>query len=223
MNPNRMLLDQIPLMTRKRLFDLGKLHHYKKGQVIFREQEEVQHIYFVVEGYAALYRNSKQGEEKVIFICAPSEVLNEVILERPVASISARALNELTLLRVKRSDLYDLMRTDSELGWMLFCSLSQKTRRLYHQSTNFHGNYTLEARLASKIWKLMRDHGYRNAQGTVLRFDVSVTFLASLVGAKRESVSRILSVWKREGIVIHKDSRLIVPDVELLKNMTNHC
>lgn len=219
MNPNRLVLDQIPLITRKRLFDIGKLQSYKKGEVIFRQQEEVQHVYFIVEGYVALYRNSKQGEEKVIFLCAPSEVLNEVILEKAVSSISARALNAVVLLKVKRQDLYDLVMEESELAIMLFKSLSQKNRRLYHQATNSHGNYSLEARLASKIWKLMRDHGYASSKGMVLRFDVSVTFLASLIGAKRESVSRVMSSWKKEGIVIHKDSRLIVPDMKYLSNL----
>lgn len=219
MNPNRLVLDHIPLTVRKRLFDIGKLQVYKKGATIFRVQEEVQHIYFVVEGYVSLFRDSKQGEKKVIFICAPSEVLNEVILERPVSSITAKALTETTLLKVKRQDLSQLMKEEYELSTMMFKSLSQKTRRLYHQATNFHGNYSLEARLASKVWKLMKDHGYQCSMGTMLRFDVSVTFLANLLGAKRESVSRILSVWKKEGIIIHKDNRLIVPDMQVLSDM----
>ena len=112
------------------------------------------------------------------------------------------------------------MADNTELSREIFDSLARKTRRLYHQVGNANGTYPIEKRLAAKIWKLARDYGNFTPEGVQISFELTVTFLANMLGAKRETVSRIISSWKKDEIVIHENGFLTVIDMKNLKEIS---
>ena len=201
----RGLLNLLSEKSRKELLDVGKVITLRKGEILFAEREEVKCMYIILDGFVALYRNSRYGEIKIIFICTNGEVLNEVVLQDKKTSICTKALADTQLLCVHRSELYKLMADNTELSRKIFDSLARKTRRLYHQVGNANGTYPIEKRLAAKIW---------------ISFELTVTFLANMLGAKRETVSRIISSWKKDEIVIHENGFLTVIDMKSLKEIS---
>ncbi|MBP3261564.1 Crp/Fnr family transcriptional regulator [Pseudobutyrivibrio sp.] len=216
----RGLLNLLSEKSRKELLDVGKVITLRKGEILFAEREEVKCMYIILDGFVALYRNSRYGEIKIIFICTNGEVLNEVVLQDKKTSICTKALADTQLLCVHRSELYKLMADNTELSREIFDSLARKTRRLYHQVGNANGTYPIEKRLAAKIWKLARDYGNFTPEGVQISFELTVTFLASMLGAKRETVSRIISSWKKDEIVIHENGFLTVIDMKSLKEIS---
>ena len=80
----RGLLNLLSEKSRKELLDVGKVITLKKGEILFAEREEVKCMYIILDGFVALYRNSRYGEIKIIFICTNGEVLNEVVLQDKV-------------------------------------------------------------------------------------------------------------------------------------------
>lgn len=209
----------MPEHCRKKIMSSGVVEKIKKGNIIYGEREEVQSIYFVLDGFVSLYRNSRYGEVKIIFICASGEMLNEVVLEKEKTSVAAKALSEVSLLCISRKEFHELLRDDFDLVKAVFESISRKTRRLFHQAGNANGTYPLEKHLASKIWKLARDYGKDTPRGKEIEFEVTVTLLANMLGAKRESVSRAVSKMKKEGYIIHENGLLTVPSIERIRTL----
>lgn len=209
----------MPEQSRQRVLSAGVVENIKKGEVIYGEREEIQSIYFVLDGFLSLYRNSRYGEIRIIFICAEGEMLNEVVLENEKTSVAAKAISDVTLLRIPREEFHKLLQEDFELVKVVFGSISKKTRRLFHQIGNTNGTYPLEKRLAAKIWKLARDYGKDTPNGKEIEFEVTVTLLANMLGAKRESVSRAVSKMKKEGYVIHDNGILTVPSIEKIRTL----
>lgn len=212
----RSILSLLPEETKCRLFQLGKIDTAPKGTLLFDELTELPDILFLLEGYVCLYRSSYQGESRVIFVCSEGEVLNEVCIEQEKTSVAARTLSDVTLLRVPRLQAEALMEQDSAFARLLFRSLAQKTRRLYHKVGNATGSYTLKNRMAAAIRKLARDYGTDTPQGRTVNFEITVNFLSAYMGAKRETVSRALSEMKKAGLIHHENGRLTVPDVRML-------
>ncbi|MCR5415821.1 MAG: Crp/Fnr family transcriptional regulator [Pseudobutyrivibrio sp.] len=215
----RSLFNLISEKSKESLMNAGNVVTLKKGEVLFSEREDVKSMYIVLDGYMSLYRNSRYGEIKIIFICTNGEVINEVVLQDEKTSICAKALKDTKLLVIHRSELFKLLEQDHELTMQLYESLARKTRRLYHQVGNANGTYPLEKRLAAKIWKLARDYGENNASGKTICFETTVTFLANMLGAKRETVSRLVSQLKKEGIISHESGFLTVLDMARLKEV----
>ncbi|MCR5581473.1 MAG: Crp/Fnr family transcriptional regulator [Pseudobutyrivibrio sp.] len=216
----RSLLKLISEESKNRLFEAGNIVQLKKGEVLFSEREEVKSMYIVVDGYVSLYRNSRYGEIKIIFICTAGEVLNEVVLQDEKTSICIKALADTKLLAIHRSKLSEVLADDHDLTIHIYDSLAMKTRRLYHQVGNANGTYPLEKRLAAKVWKLARDYGRDVEEGKLISFETTVTFLANMLGAKRETVSRIISQLKKQGVVNHENGFLTVLDMKVLKDIS---
>ena len=216
----RGLLNLLSEKSRSALYEAGNIITIKKGENLFMEREEVKCLYIVLDGFVALYRNSRYGEIKVIFICTDGEALNEVVMQDEKTSICAKALSDTKLLCIHRSRLQECLGENVELYREIFNSLARKTRRLYHQIGNSNGTYPMEKRLAAKLWKLARDYGKDISEGKQIGFELTVTFLANMLGAKRETISRIISAWKKEGVVSHENGFITVTDMDRLKSIS---
>lgn len=216
----RGLLNLLSEKSRSALYEAGNIITIKKGETLFMEREEVKCMYIVLDGFVTLYRNSRYGEIKVIFICTDGEALNEVVMQDEKTSICAKALSDTKLLCIHRSRLQECLGENVELYREIFNSLARKTRRLYHQVGNSNGTYPMEKRLAAKLWKLARDYGKDTSDGKQIGFELTVTFLANMLGAKRETISRIISAWKKDGVVSHENGFITVADMDCLKSIS---
>lgn len=222
MNENikdRGIFSKISEKTRESLMSAGNVITLKKGEELFGERQEVKSLYIVLDGYMSLYRNSRYGEIKIIFICTDGEILNEVVLQDEKTSICTRALSDTKLLVIHRNEMFKILEQDHNLTITIYESLAMKTRRLYHQVGNANGTYPLEKRLAAKIWKLSRDYGVKTDEGTQIAFETTVTFLANMLGAKRETISRLISQMKKDGVIQHENGFLTVLDRARLKEI----
>ena len=52
--------------------------------------------------------------------------------------------------------------------------------------------------------------------GTLIDFDLSITYLAELLGSKRETVSRLVKQLSEAGLVEYRKNHFFIPDREKL-------
>lgn len=192
---------------------------YKKGEILFRDKEKVHVFYFLLSGYVSLYKISNNHEKKVIFICKAGDMLNEVMIQKEYASIYAESLSECTVLAIEKKKLRSLMAKDYQLAEAMMESMATKIRRLYRQLKNTPNSVRLDHQLASKIWKLGRDFGVETEQGIEIQFDVTISFLAEMLGTKRETVSRQFRKLSELQIVSLNRRKLRIMDLERLEEL----
>ena len=209
------ILEQASPATKAKILSCAHLKKVQEGEILFREREPVEMILFLVTGFAALYRHNHQGDRKIIFVYGSGEILNEVILENAIASISGQALSESYLLMISRNHFLELL-DDAAFSRIVMCSEAKKIRRLYRQLANTTNMSRLEQQVAAKLWKLGRDFGEECEEGIRVQFELSITFLADMIGAKRESVSRTIKVLKEENLLEIEKGYFIIKDMELL-------
>jgi CRP-like cAMP-binding protein len=194
----------------------GTLRQYQKGEHIFFEKDPAEQFYFLADGFAALYKLNSNGEKRGIFIYGAGASLNEVILDKKPASINCEILKESLVLCLNRDLFMGVCARDFALTKAFMESMSLKIRRLYHQIKNTSNTIHLDKRIAARLWKLSKDHGLPVKEGVEINFDLSITFLAELLGSQRETVSRKLKPLTDQGLVIMSKNRFIIPDREKL-------
>lgn len=210
------VLQGIKAETITELVSIGRLKSYKKGEILFLDKEDVNAVFFVICGAVSLYKVNNCNERRIIFICGKGAVLNEVILDGKLASMSCEALKDTLAVRFCKKQFMELMGKDTQLMEVVFRSMSTKIRRTYRQISNNSSSFCLNRKIGAKLLKLSRDYGVPTAQGTEINFDLSVTFLAELVGAKRETVSRQLKPLLQSGLICQEKFRFTVADREKL-------
>lgn len=213
------IFQQATLDIKNQAISGGVLKQYKKNELIFREREEVQRIYFVVGGFVVLFRLNCHCDRRILFICGNGELLNEIVLQEPVASNSAQAFEDVLVLSFSRNQFLAMMQSDFAFAKAVFDSGAMKIRRLYHQIANTSNMFLLERQLASKLWKVARDFGIQTQDGIWISFEMPVTFLADMVGSKRESVSRAIRTLKEKGVLAVKKNRYLIPDMDKLQEI----
>lgn len=211
------ILKDIKPESVEKLINSSVVRKYEKNEFIFRERESVNRFYFLVSGYAALYKMNRNDDRKVIFISGSGEMLNEEITESPAATVSCYSLGNVTVLSIARDCFLEVLKIDSGLMNVVLRSSAIKIRRLYRQLGNTSNMMHLEDQISSKLWKLAKDFGVEKDGYIKIDFDMSITFLADMVGAKRESVSRIMKRLGEKNLVKVERNRFLICDADGLK------
>ena len=209
------LFSQISKETLDKLNEICFVRQLKKGEHLFRDKEVINSIYIVKSGKVALYKQSESSQKKVIFILGKDTIVNEVIIDDLPSSINCEAFEKAEVLCFDRVMFLDVMKEDFELSKIIINSLAMKVRRLYRQGKNSIP-IKVEKRVAAKLWKLSRDYGIEIEEGTLIDLNITITYLADMFGAPRETISRALKILNNEGLIINKNKKIIVPDRDRL-------
>lgn len=209
------LFSQVSKNTVFRLKEICFVKELKKGEHLFRDKEVIKSIYVIKSGKVALYKQSESAQKKVIFILGKDAIINEVIIDDLPASINCEAFEKAEILCFDRMKFLDIMKEDFELSKIIINSLAMKVRRLYRQGKNSIP-IKVEKRVAAKLWKLSRDYGIEIEEGTLIDLNITITYLADMFGAPRETISRALKILNNEGLIINKNKKIIVPDRDKL-------
>ena len=201
------IFSQINKDTLDKLNEICFIRKLKKGEHLFRDKELIKSIYIVKTGKVALYKQSESAQKKVIFILGEGTVVNEVIIDD--------SFEKTEVFCFDRNKFLEIMKDDFELSRVIINSLALKVRRLYRQGKNSIP-IKVEKRVAAKLWKLSKDYGIEIEEGTLIDLNITVTYLADMFGAPRETISRSLKILKNEGLIINKNKKIIVPDREKL-------
>lgn len=204
--------------TKNALLSSLQLHKYKKNERIFQEQTQLSCFYFVVTGIVYLCKLNHHNENRVIFLCANGEMLNETVIDGQPSSVCAIALTDTEIIRIPVKRMKHLMCKDHALSEAMMESMALKIRKLYRQMKNTNNSVHLEQQIAAKLWKLARDYGVRTEKGIKIPFELSITFLADMVGSKRETVSRnVKRLLEEELIQLEGKIFYVVDQSELLR------
>lgn len=212
------ILSQASPSSQAEIASFAFIKKYEKGQHIFYDQEEVSCLYILLEGIASLYKTNSLGEKKVIFIYGPGNLLNELMRQELPAPINCEVREDAQVLVLPKVRLWHVMERDGALTLAVMDAMSLKIRRLYRQLKNTTNALSGEKRLAAKIYKLARDYGVETEQGIRIEMNLSITYLAEMVGSKRETVSRQMKRLAELNLLRMEKNRVVVPDLKRLSN-----
>ncbi|WP_346936460.1 Crp/Fnr family transcriptional regulator [Clostridium sp.] len=202
--------------TLRKLSNIIRVNRYEKAKVLFRDKDIVDNIYIVLKGKASLYKFNEKGQKKVIFILGEGDFINEVILQNSTASINCETIEDSQIMHCNTVELLQVMEDNFGLTKIVLYSLSLKVRRMYRQFKNTTGVLSMGKRVASKLWKLGRDYGVPLDNGILIDMEISITYLADLFGAQRETISRACKELSELGLIQYSNKKFIIKNEEKL-------
>ena len=206
------LLNDISPELSESLVKAGKIIEYPKGKILMRQREPVDAVYFQLSGKSMIYNMTHHGKRKILFICGKGTLLNENIFNNYNASVYCEMLEKSKMLVISVSDMNKLMEQNYALVKAIIEAQEKKIWRLGHQLKNTNSSIYLEKKLAAKLWKLSRDFGIDTEEGREIDINLSVTFLADMLGVSRETTSRVFATLVGLGLVKQNKKRIIILD-----------
>ncbi|WP_322627302.1 Crp/Fnr family transcriptional regulator [Aedoeadaptatus coxii] len=180
--------------------------------LLFREGDILDSIYMVESGQYAMFKLSSTGDQRVIFTLGPGEILNYPERRPYPISIACRVIRGGIVYKLEQKTLFEAIEKDPVLALNTIDLYNLRMRRLYRQLKNSSGSVRLDKRIAAKLWKLSKDYPTPHPEGVAIDLKITTTFLAELIGASRESVSRNLKPLLESGLVLQERGTFIIPD-----------
>jgi CRP/FNR family transcriptional regulator, cyclic AMP receptor protein len=195
---------------------------YPKGSLLFVEGEEPRGVFILCSGRAKLTTSSTEGKTLIVKIAEPGEVLgaSATILGRPY-EVSAETIEPSQLNFIKRDDFIKFLNTHAEACMHTAQQLSEK----YHSAQREIRSLGLSQTTSEKLARLLLDWCDRTGEDTArgVRLKVLLTHeeIAQMIGTTRETVTRLLSDFKRRKIIDVKGSSLFVTNKPQLEHMVS--
>lgn len=223
-------LKGIELFTEMRETDLVILaqdfrpSEYKRGDVLFEQGQTDQAVFVVVEGKVRIFKLSLAGNETSISIASRGAVIGEfAAIDAGLRSATAKALDACLLLRMPGERFMRHMRLMPGLALGMSRILVSKLR-LTATYAEAVAQYDAAGRLLHILLLYNNEFGHALEPGKryVLDLNLSQADLASLVGARREHINRILRDWHKRGLIEYKNGEIIFLDLPAVQQEYTH-
>ncbi len=187
-----------------------------RGKILFREGQEGDRLYVVVEGKIKLGTTSSDGRENLLSILGPGEMFGELSLFDPQPRTStATAVTDARLVSLAHEAVIGLVTTHPQTSLELLRRLAQRLRK----SNDILADLVfadVPGRVAKAIMDLGERFGTLKDDGLHVNHDLTQEELAQLVGASRETVNKSLADFAARGWVKLEPRAVLVTDVERL-------
>jgi CRP/FNR family transcriptional regulator len=167
----------------------------RKGQVLFQQGEETNSIYIIKEGRFKLLRLAEDGNETILQIVGPGEMMGETALFRPnaIQLATAISLEQAKVCSVDRGTLETVIKNQPDLAWEIIKNLGDRLYDVWEQVSESNSQSTQEKVLALML-RMAREHGESCSEGTRITIPLTQQEIASLVGASRVMVSQSIKL-----------------------------
>lgn len=190
---------------------------YAPGEVVFAEGQPCAGLYIVERGHIRIFKTSPAGREQVLTIDGPGSSVAEVpVFDGGNYPASGAAVDSALLLFVSKQDFQALCLAHPQVTLKVLRVVGARLRHLVGiiEELSFT---TVRHRLASFLVRLARQEGKRTPAGIEILLPTSHQELAAQVGTVRELVSRNLSRFQAEGLLIVEGRNVIVRDLKALE------
>jgi len=219
---NLRLLKKIPFLAPLKEEELRSLlpflkeKKFKKNQALFHEGEPGRCLFLIRSGNVKVYKLSSDGKEKILRIFGPDDFFAELpLLDGGKYPASAETLSDCTLLCLSREDFLKTLSANPTIMKKIYEVVGERLRHFTTMVTDL----TLKdasCRLAGFLLDMAEKKDPFSSK--VIRFPMELTHqdIASIIGTARETVSRTLMQFQREGMIEIKERYITILDKERL-------
>ena len=187
-----------------------------KGNTLFKEGDDGNRLFVVLEGKLKLGTTSNDGRENLLSILGPGEMFGELSLFDPgPRTATATAVTDARLLSLAHDQVIGWVSEHPKVSLQLLGRLAQRLRRSNAVLADLVFS-DVPGRVAKAIMDLGERFGVKKADGLYVNHDLTQEELAQLVGASRETVNKALADFAGRGWVRLEPRAVVVLDIERL-------
>lgn len=173
---------------------------HNKGDAIFYTGDRPGGLHCIHQGKVKICKTGPDGREQIIRLIGPGDIMGyRSLLGGGTYSSFAVALEECRICFIPRSEFTSLISSQAGLSMRMMGLLSDELKATEHRMVDL-AQKSSRQRLAEALLLLKTKFGLE-ADGQTLAVKLSREEIAGVVGAAVENVIRLLSEFRREGLI----------------------
>ncbi len=198
----------------QKIFNLMQKRVYKKGNIILMEEEFGDTLFILNKGSVKITRLSDDGREVILSILGEGDFFGEMsIFDGENRSANVIALEDTSVLILKRGDFLDLLEKHPRIAIVLLQEMAMRLRRSDQQIEGLSLS-DAENRIAMSLLRLAEDLGIIKQGQVVIENLPYQQDIANMAGTSRETVSRMLTLLQRKGYIQKRGRRLTITNYD---------
>ena len=189
----------------------------KKGEIIFEEGETLNGVYCVKDGICKLSKLSANGKDQIVKLIVKGDLLGQrSLISDESANLTATALNEMEVCFIPKREIISDLQKNSNFSIEVLKDMAHDLKEADNIIVNM-AQKSVRQRLAETLIYIHDSFG-TNDEG-LLNIILSREDYASIVGTATESAIRVLSQFKKDGLISTQGKQIKIEDINALKRI----
>jgi CRP-like cAMP-binding protein len=192
---------------------------YRKGDVIFHEGGIPKGIYCIKKGVVKISKMTSQGKEQILFLSQPGDFIGyRALIGEEVYNATATSIEDSSICYIPKSDFLEIMHRNPAFFNKMIKKVCNQLG-IMEQNLTIIAQKSVKERLATTLLMLKESYGMDGDESTLIDIRLSREEIANVVGTATETVIRLLSTFKNEGLIDFDGKRIKVINEEQLKKL----
>lgn len=172
---------------------------FKRGEIIYHEGSRINGFYCVHSGIVKVFKTGIDGKEQIIRFAKPGDIIGyRSILSNELACTTSKIIQDAILCYISGDRLVSLVKNNGNFSMEIMKLTCKELGEANAYITDI-AQKTVRERLAEVLVHLKDNFGLD--EDCVLQISLTREELANIVGTATESVIRLLSEFKNDGLV----------------------
>ncbi len=178
---------------------------FKKNETILFRGDTNNYIYIIFDGEVKVSQATEDGKEVILFIHQAGEIFGESSLVDKGNSPALIAATKDTLCAIiSMKDFYTIMFNHNDILERLIHILSSRLCQSWELIQMLNSNNAPQ-RIKTLLMMLAKRCGRNTREETILNIRLTHQSIANMTGLARETVTRVIDVWQRNGDISTKN------------------
>ena len=206
----RVFVTQKPLEDPLAHLPCSSIVEYRKGQIIYGQDQPSTSVYLVIDGRVKVSRLAEDSQQVVVDLYQPDEFFGEsALLNLPRRSEQAAALENTRLMAWTAAEIEDIIMKRPRLALALLQILAQRTMDFARRVESFSVD-NIARRLARSLLRFSERLGVPQEDGSVHMVPFTHELLSQYVGTSREIVTHYMSQFRRQGLLRYSRKGIVL-------------
>jgi CRP/FNR family transcriptional regulator len=213
------LFCNLPPVAVQRLAAITSASSYPKGATLFVEGQPPRGVFILCSGRVKLSTSSADGRTLILRIAEAGEVLGlpATVTDKPY-ELMAEVIEPTQANFISRQDFLNFLREHGEVGLRVAQQLGETYHSAIAEMRTIGLSHSVAEKLARFLLDLTADHD--DSKGEVkLTLTLTHEEIAQMIGASRETVTRLFGDFKKKQLLQVKGSTLIIKDKAGLESL----
>jgi CRP/FNR family cyclic AMP-dependent transcriptional regulator len=193
---------------------------HPRGTLLFVEGQQAHGVYLVVAGAVKVSISSAQGKVLILRIAHPGDLLG---VKSTLLGLSYEAtgetLRQCRTVFIPRAEFIALHERDEHVRQLALRALGDYVTSLIDATRRLMLSETAAEKLARLLLKWCDEHGIVELRGIRIRNELTQQEMANMIGASRETVTRLLGEFSRRGLLQVVANNVFISDRRRLESI----
>jgi DNA-binding response OmpR family regulator len=200
----------------EKLSEQYAVENYDKKQMLYQEGKRPRFLYYLMKGKVKAYKSHEDGKEYITNLYSDGDFIGyTALIEDTNYDDSATILEDAEVMMIPKDDFLQMVYSDISIASKFIHIITQNVREKEERLLNLAYS-SLRKRVAKALVDIVEKFKLKEQTSPI---EISREDIAQYVGTATESLIRTLSDFKAEKHIDIKSGKIIVNNVDKLKNL----